>query len=71
MQVSCDSEQCVLLPLNALQSITEAHETSPRLLGSVHCRREPLLLSPQAGRLRPELPLYFGENLALPILTLQ
>lgn len=29
------------------------------------------LLSPQAGRLRPELPLYFGENLALPILTLQ
>lgn len=60
MQVSCDSEQCVLLPLNALQSITEAYETSPRLLGSVHCRREPLLPSPQAVRLRPELPLYFG-----------
>lgn len=60
MQVSCDSEQRVLLPLNALQSITEAHETPLRLLGSVHCHGEPLLPSPQTVRSRPELTLYFG-----------
>lgn len=60
MQVSCDSEKCILLPLNALQSIIETHKTSPRPLGSVHCRGEPLLLSLQAVMLSPELPLYFG-----------
>lgn len=57
---SLHSEQRVLLPLNALRSITEAHETPLRLLGSVHCHGESLLPSPQAVMSTPEMTLYFG-----------
>lgn len=60
MQNFCVVETGIPLPPKALQSITEAHETFLRLLGNVHCQREPLFPSPQAAKVRPELPLDFG-----------